>query len=251
MNKVLKVVSAVGLGAGLMYVFDPDRGKRRRALLHNKAEHATRIAADVAGKTRRDVRNHLLGAFAEIESLFRTREISDDVLEARVRSKLGRVVSHPHAIEVKMDKGIVTLSGPVLADELHPLLDAVAAVSGVKSIENWLEVHEHAGEIPALQGGRPRQGERFGPLKTNWSPTTRLVATVAGSALVAYGAKRGGVVGAAAGSVGLGIVARALTNFETARLLGLDEQRKVIDIQKTINIEAPVDQVFDYWSVTP
>ena len=167
-----------------------------------------------------------------------------------MRSKLGRVVSHPHAVEVKTNKGIVTLSGPVLADELHPLLDAVAAVSGVKSIENWLEVHEHAGEIPALQGGRPRQGERFGPLKTNWSPTTRVVATVAGGALAAYGAKRRGLVGTAAGSVGLGIVARALTNFETARLLGLDEQeqRKVIDIQKTINIEAPVDQVFDYWA---
>ena len=250
MNKVLKVVSAAGLGAGLMYLFDPDRGKRRRALLRNKAEHASRIAADAAGKTRRDVRNHLLGTFAEVESLFGIREVSNDVLEARVRSKLGRVASHPHAVEVKTDKGIVTLSGPVLADELHPLLDAVAAVSGVKSIENWLEVHEHAGEIPALQGGRPRQGERFGPLKTNWSPTTRVVATVAGGALAAYGAKRRGLVGTAAGSVGLGIVARALTNFETARLLGLDEQeqRKVIDIQKTINIEAPVDQVFDYWA---
>jgi uncharacterized membrane protein len=250
MNKALKVVSAAGLGAGLMYLFDPDRGKRRRALLRNKAEHASRIAADAAGKTRRDVRNHLLGAFAEVESLFRTGEVSNVVLEERVRSKLGRVVSHPHAVEVKTNKGIVTLSGPVLADELHPLLDAVAAVSGVKSIENWLEVHEHAGEIPALQGGRPRQGERFGPLKTNWSPTTRVVATVAGGALAAYGAKRRGLVGTAAGSVGLGIVARALTNFETARLLGLDEQeqRKVIDIQKTINIEAPVDQVFDYWA---
>ena len=251
MNKALKVVSAASLGAGLMYLFDPDRGKRRRALLRNKAEHASRIAADAAGKTRRDVRNHLLGAFAEVESLFRTGEVSNVVLEERVRSKLGRVVSHPHAVEVKTNKGIVTLSGPVLADELHPLLDAVAAVSGVKSIENWLEVHEHAGEIPALQGGRPRQGERFGPLKTNWSPTTRLVATVAGGALAAYGARRRGVVGTVVGSVGLGIVARALTNFETARLLGLDEQRKVIDIQKTINIEAPVDHVFDYWSVTP
>jgi uncharacterized membrane protein len=217
-------------------------------LLRNKAEHATRIAADVAGKTRRDVRNHLLGALAEVESLFRTREVSDSILEARVRSKLGRVVSHPRAVQVKTDTGIVTLSGPILADEVHPLLDAVTAVSGVKSIGNWLEVHEHAGEIPALQGGRPRQGERFGPMKTNWSLTTRLVATVAGSALAAYGAKRRGLVGAAAGSVGLGIVARALTNFETARLLGLDEQRKVIDIQKTINVEAPVDQVFDYWS---
>ena len=159
MNKVLKVAGAAGLGAGLMYLLDPDRGKRRRALLRNKAGHATRIAAHVAGRTRRDVRNHLLGVFAEVRSRFRTGEVSDSVLDARVRSKLGRVVSHPHAVEVKADKGLVRLSGPVLADELHPLLEAVAAIGGVKSIENWLEVHEHAGHIPALQRERPRQGD--------------------------------------------------------------------------------------------
>ncbi len=159
MNKALKLVGAAGLGAGLMYLFDPDRGRRRRALLRNKAEHATRIAVDVAGKTRRDVRNHLLGVFAEVQSLFRTREVSDPVLQARVRSKLGHVVSHPHKVEVKTDKGIVTLCGAVLACELHPLLDAVDAIRGVKNIENWLEVDEHAGEIPALQVGRPRQGD--------------------------------------------------------------------------------------------
>jgi uncharacterized membrane protein len=49
-------------------------------------------------------------------------------------------------------------------------------------------------------------------------------------------------------SVGLGILARAFTNFETSRLLGIDGGRKVIEIQKTINIEAPVDRVFTYWS---
>lgn len=159
MNRALKVAGAAGLGAGLMYLFDPDRGRRRRALLRNKAEHATRIAADVAGKTRRHVRNHLLGVFAEVGSRFRTRAVSDSVLEARVRSKLGRVVSHPKTVEVKTHQGIVTLSGPVLADELHPLLDGVAAISGVKSIENWLKVHQHAAEIPALQGARPRPGD--------------------------------------------------------------------------------------------
>jgi uncharacterized membrane protein len=44
------------------------------------------------------------------------------------------------------------------------------------------------------------------------------------------------------------VLTRALTNFETGRLLGIDGQRRAIDIQKTINIEAPLDRVFDYWS---
>lgn len=249
MNRGMSLLGAAGLGAGLMYLFDPDRGKRRRALVRNEAVHISRITANAAGKTRRDVRNHLHGAFAEVESLFlKNGPVSNDVLEARVRSRLGRVVSHPSALEVKAVDGLIVLSGPILADEAHPLLDAVTGIRGVKNIENRLEVHEHAGDIPALQGGRRRQGPRFGPLKTNWSPTTRLVATAAGSALAVYGARRRDVAGTMMSSVGLGILARALTNFETSRLLGLDGGRKVIDIQKTINIEAPVDRVFTYWS---
>jgi uncharacterized membrane protein len=111
-----------------------------------------------------------------------------------------------------------------------------------------LELHEQAGDIAALQGGRPRQGERIGILKTNWSPTTRLVATAAGGALALYGAKRGGVVGSVIGSLGLGVAMRALSNVETSALVGLDSENKIIEIRKTINIEAPVDLVFNYWS---
>jgi uncharacterized membrane protein len=248
MKKGFMLMSAAGLGAGLMYVFDPDRGKRRRGLLRNKMIHATKVAGAVTGKTSRDVRNHVLGVFAEVESLFRADEVSDDVLEARVRSKLGRVVSHPGAIEVKAVNGLLILSGQILAAEEHPLIESVIGIHGVNNIENRLELHEHPDDIPALQGGRPRQAVRHGPLKINWSPTTRLAATAAGSALAAYGARRRGVVGSAISSVGFGVVVRALTNFETGRLLGFDGERKVIAVQKTIKIDAPVDRVFTYWS---
>lgn len=249
MNRKLTLASAVGMGAGLMYLFDPDRGKRRRALLRNEAVHISRIANDAAGKTRRDIRNHLRGAFAKLASVFANNgPVSNDVLQARVRSKLGRVVSHPSAVEVKAVDGLIILSGPILAAEVHPLLDAVIGIRGVKNIESHLEAHEQAGDIPALQGGRPRRGQAFGPLKTNWSPTTRLVATAAGSAVAIYGAKRRDVAGTLMSSIGLGILTRSLTNFETSRLLGFDAGRKMIEIQKTINIKAPIDRVFTYWS---
>src|SRR5512132_53268 len=100
MNRVLKLLGAGAFGAGLMYLCDPDRGKRRRALLRNKAEHAKRIAVDAGGKTRRDVRNQVRGVVAELESAFRSAEVADDVLKARVRTTLGRMVSHPRAIKV-------------------------------------------------------------------------------------------------------------------------------------------------------
>ena len=248
MNRAVGLMSAAGIGAGLMYLFDPDRGKRRRAETRNAAKHVNRIATDATGKIGRDIRNRLLGVISEVECLFRTETVTDDVLEARVRSRLGRFVSHPHAIEVKAVEGLVILSGTILTAEVHPLLDAVAAIQGVKNIRNCLETHDSPGDIPALQGGRRREGKRFGLFKTSWSPTTRLIAGVAGGALTIYGGKRRGVLGSAISSLGLGVVTRALTNLETRRLVGIDGHTRGIDIKKTITINAPVDKVFTYWS---
>ena len=248
MNRTVGLISAAGIGAGCMYLFDPDRGKRRRAEIRNKAKHINCVANQAVGKTKRDLRNHLLGVVADIGSLVRSDEVADDVLEARIRSKLGRVVSHPHAIEVKVVDGRVILTGPILAAEVLPLVEVINGIAGLKSIENLLELHENAGDVPALQGGKRRSGERFGPFKSTWSPTTRLVAGLAGGALTVYGGKRRGALGSAMSTVGFGMVARALTNFETRRLVGLDGDVEGIHIEKTITIDAPVDKVFTYWS---
>lgn len=152
MNRAVSLVGAAGIGAGLMYLLDPDRGKRRRALIRDKAKRINRRAIDAVGKKRRDLGNHLRGTVSEIGSLVRSDNVIDDVIEARVRSKLGRVVSHPHAIHTKVKDGLVTLSGRILANEVLGLCDAVVSIAGVKNIENQLELHEEAGNIPALQG---------------------------------------------------------------------------------------------------
>ena len=226
MNRTVGLISAAGIGAGFMYLFDPNRGKRRRAEIRNKAKHVNRIAIEAAGKTERDLRNHLRGVVAEIRSLVRSEEVLDDVLEARIRSKLGRIVSHPHAIEVKVVDGRAILTGPILAEEVVPLFGVIRGIGGVKSIENLLEVHDNASDIPALQGGKRRSGKRFGPFKTTWSPTTRLVAGLTGGALALYGGKRRGALGPAITTVGIGMLGRALMNFESRHLIGLDGDGK-------------------------
>ena len=240
MNRTVALIGAGGIGAGFMYLFDPDRGKRRRAEIRNKARHINRIAIDAAGKTQRDLRNRLLGVRAEIGSLVCSDEVADDVLKARIRSKLGRLVSHPHAIEVKVVDGRAILTGPILAAEVVPLFEGISSIGGLKSVENLLELHQNA-DTPALQGGKRRIPERFGPFKTRWSPTTRLVAGIAGGTLTIYGGKRRGVLGSAMSAVGVGMLARALTNSETRRLVGMDVNVKGNDIEKTITIDAPVD----------
>src|SRR5207244_531476 len=79
----------------------------------------------------------------------------DAVVVARVRSKLGRYVSHPRSIEVDISDGRVILSGPVLEGEVPGLLRAISEVRGVCHVENRLEAHRAAGRESAV-GSRGR-----------------------------------------------------------------------------------------------
>jgi hypothetical protein len=207
MNKGVTLAIGLAAGARLMYLLDPDRGKRRRALLRDKVRHGLHKAGDAIETAAVDLGHRAAGLVAETRSRLRKDEVSDAVLVERVRSKIGRVVSHPRAIEVTAGQGRVTLSGPILAEEVNDLLATVAAVRGVAGMENRLEVHPEAGDVPALQGGRR------GRSAANTSPTARLMTGTAGGALAAYGAKRRDALGAALGIVGLGLLARGLTPF--------------------------------------
>ena len=151
MNKGVALVGGVGLGAALMYIFDPDRGGRRRALLRDKFAAAGNKANDLAGKMSHDVRNRAYGLAAETKSLFKHEEITDDVLADRVRSKLGRYRVHIDALDVNANAGTVTLRGQIPADELVKVLRAVRLVRGVKEIENQFEIQTTQTNAPSLQ----------------------------------------------------------------------------------------------------
>jgi hypothetical protein len=110
-------LTMLGLGAGLMYYLDPARGRSRRARAFDGLAHALRQIEDAIEVGGRDLGNRAGGLIAEAGSQRRRDEAPDEVIEARVRSKLGRVVSHPRAIEVTARGGRVTLRGPVLAAE--------------------------------------------------------------------------------------------------------------------------------------
>ena len=151
MNKKAAIVG-VGVGAALMYFFDPDRGRRRRALVRDKVEAAGNKAELYAEKMGRDIRNRAYGVVAETKALFKHEEVTDDVLSDRVRAKLGRYPIHTGAVEVSAQDGIVTLSGPILADELPTVLRAARFVRGVKSVDNQLAVYTEGGSEPSLPG---------------------------------------------------------------------------------------------------
>lgn len=213
MESGMRALGYLGLGAGLMYFLDPDRGRRRRALMRDRVAHAVNLLSVAADKTARDLGHRVHGVVAEGSHLFRREEVSDQTLAARVRSKLGRAVSHPHAIEVTVNQGRATLSGPVLAHETKELLKCVSKISGVREVKNKLTVHARAEDVPGLQGGRPRVGNRWAFAQTNWSPTARFLACATGGALMGYCLKRRDLTAAGLGAIGFGLFARGLTNL--------------------------------------
>jgi len=150
MNKKAAIVG-VGVGAALMYFFDPDRGKRRRALVRDKVESAGNKAQDYAEKMGRDVRNRAYGVVAETKSILKGEGVADDVLVDRVRAKLGRYSVHMGAIDVQANNGTVTLTGPILADELPTILRATKYVRGVKDVDNQLAAYTESGSEPSSQ----------------------------------------------------------------------------------------------------
>lgn len=243
--------AAVGAGllaAGAMYLFDPVAGARRRSVIRGKMTRALNNMCSGVDKTFQYAAGQFQGMFYEARNLFRADQASDETLVARVRAAMGRVVSHPKAIDVMAHEGVVILSGQVLADELPGLLQAVNGVRGVERVEDVLQVHTSAENIPDFQGQRRRRGWRFALMQENWSPTMRAGAVIAGSALGAWAAQRRDLLGIPLGVVGLALVLRGATNTPAKRMVGLGAGRRAVDVQKTITIKAPLEGVFCFFS---
>src|SRR4051812_26502241 len=118
-------LTSIALGATLMYYLDPQAGRRRRALLRDQLVHAGRLLREGRRVTARDIVNRAHGVWAEARRWLRAEPGSDAELVERVRAKLGRVVSHPHAVRVAARDGAIELTGPILAREVAPLLECI------------------------------------------------------------------------------------------------------------------------------
>jgi gas vesicle protein len=185
-DDVFSLLAGIGIGAVLgsaaIYLLDPETGQRLRAFAGDKVTETRRKIRNAAGVTARDLSNRSAGIIAEVRSRISEGKVSDEVLEGRVRSKLGFLVRHPSAITTHVSNGRVFLSGPVLSDEARQLIKGVRTVRGVTAVENHLEVHDEPGQVPALQGERPKpSGEVWDIMQRRWSPSTRFLVGAAGA----------------------------------------------------------------------
>jgi uncharacterized membrane protein len=210
--------------------------------------HAFNKAGDAIDATVRDMQHRAYGLFAEARGCLTSDNADDEIIAQRVRSKMGRHVSHPSSIDVSARSGVVHLSGPILAHEVDDLVCAVKSVRGVEDVVDNLEVHESAENISALQGGVPRTGEPVDVMQANWSPTTRLLMGAAGTALMMRCATRRTPAAALLCPAGFAMALRAVTNQEVGHSLGYTGGRRGVTIQKTTIINRPVEEVFEFLS---
>lgn len=150
-NRILSAAPVLALGAAAMYYLDPERGADRRAKLGDKLASLADNAGQAGSATLQDLANRAQGMWSEAMSAFEAPP-ADDQLEARVRTAIGHSVRNPHSIVVRAAGGVVTLSGPVLADEVDRLVKDAKAVKGVREVRNTLEVHFKPGRVAGLQG---------------------------------------------------------------------------------------------------
>lgn len=70
---MIRILGALGIGALAMYFFDPENGRRRRALARDKATHYGNEAHRYADATYKDLRNRAQGVVAETRGFVEQR----------------------------------------------------------------------------------------------------------------------------------------------------------------------------------
>jgi uncharacterized membrane protein len=186
---------------------------------------------------------------ATIRTVVRDDAVDDEVLKERVRSTLGHYVSHSHAIRVAAADGVVTLRGPILQSEASSAIRATRHVRGVSGVIDAFERHTNAAGVPALQGGSPPAGIRLDILRSHWAPATRFAVAAAGATIAIGSLSRHSTPGVLLGLIGFGCMARAVVNTPLRKLSAMSWRNRLVEVRKTIAIDAAVGEVYAFWSL--
>ena len=134
---VLRFITSIGLGAALMYLFDPERGKARRAQIGDRVKSTASEAEQSAQKLAQNVRNRAAGMKAKMS---KTEEAADDaILIARIKSELGHVIERADRVQVEANLGYVTLRGELPQGEIEKAVETAESVDGVIEVDNQLQ----------------------------------------------------------------------------------------------------------------
>jgi len=136
MNEFLTLTACLAIGAAVMYLLDPDRGRGRRAFVRDKLVSSLRKSARFVDQRSHDLENRVHGMVTERRLRRNKGCLDDNILAERVRAKMGHKIAHPHAIEVAALQGIITLAGRAPELEIVPALAAARQVRGVIRVKD-------------------------------------------------------------------------------------------------------------------
>jgi uncharacterized membrane protein len=246
--KIKMLLTTIGVGAGLAYFFDPKEGENRRTLLRDKANSLVDRMDDSIYATVEDTRNRTRGVLSEWTAKLSNQDSPDWLLAERVRGAIGRVSPHARRVKVRAEDGQAHLGGSILKDEKEAILKAASRTRGVREVVDELEVFYSPEEMSAFQETTASNSQDAPTWKQqSLSPATRLLSSVGGSLLTLYGLRRSGIAKPVLSTAGLLLTARGMTNMDTSSLLGLGTAGNGIRVQKTINVNAPMDEVYRFW----
>jgi hypothetical protein len=154
------LLTGLGLALAGVYLLDPKRGPYRRARLVHGVDRAARISGKAVAVGGGHVIRRTAAAASRLRHVLAHAPVDDEVLSERVRGAIEGAVTHPYAIEVETNGGVVTLRGPIPQWETDELMYAVTLVPGVREVHSELEPHKMTWNVPALQGGWTRSGQR-------------------------------------------------------------------------------------------
>jgi hypothetical protein len=141
MNRLTGLVGSLLTGAGLMFLLDPERGARRRALVRDHAASARRQTGRSLRASLEDARSRAAGTLAEARQRWRGEPVADAVLVERVRARLG-LVCDVATVDVTVADGCVTLRGVVARPEIAPIVHAAKWTRGVDMVDDQLDVSD-------------------------------------------------------------------------------------------------------------
>src|SRR5512146_471930 len=98
--KLKTLLVSMGIGAGLMYFFDPQHGERRRMMVRDSANRFVNNLDDSIDMAVQDARNRTRGILSEATARLSDQGAPDWILEERVRANLGRATRHSRPITV-------------------------------------------------------------------------------------------------------------------------------------------------------
>jgi uncharacterized membrane protein len=124
--------------------------------------------------------------------------------------------------------------------------------TGLRDLTNRAKGAPHkALSLAHLRGSgnqAPRGSSRRTLQRGGWPPGTRLIAATAGSLLMANCSLRRTPSAVILGTAGFGLFVRAVSNKPLETALGFSQRGYAVEIEKTLEINAPVDQVFEFFN---